>query len=49
MKVTIYITVLFAGLVLFSCGPSDEEKARSKLNLAQSLMVKKETAAAQRH
>ena len=49
MKITIYITVLFAGLVLFSCGPSDEEKARSKLNLAQSLLVKNDTAAALRH
>ncbi len=49
MKFTIYISVLFAGLFLFSCGPSDEEKARTKLSHAQLLLEKNDTAAALLH
>jgi len=49
MKFTIYITVLVAGMLFFACGPSDEEKASAKLNLAQSLLEKNDTTAALRH
>ncbi len=49
MRFSVYIAVLFAGLFLFACGPSDEEKARAKLNHAQALLEKNDTAAALLH
>jgi hypothetical protein len=36
-------------VLFFACGPSDEEKASAKLNLAQSLLEKNDTATALRH
>jgi len=43
MKFTVYtVTVIFI-LTLFSCGPSEEDKARTKLNLAKSLLEKQDT------
>ncbi len=49
MKFTIYITVLVAGILFLACGPTDEEKASAKLNFAQSLLEKNDTATALRH
>ncbi len=46
MRFTFRITVLFIVVILASCGPSDEDNARIKLNLAKSLLQKNDTAMA---
>lgn len=42
-----FLPLLF--LMLFACGPSDEDKARAKMNLAKSLLGKQDTTAAMLH
>ncbi len=43
MKLRIQYFILFLLVTLVACGPSDEEKARVKLNLAKSLLEKQDT------
>ncbi|SHF51956.1 hypothetical protein SAMN05444274_10636 [Mariniphaga anaerophila] len=49
MKFSFFISAVLLALVIAGCGPSDEDKARVKLNLAQSLLEKNDTTAALRH
>lgn len=46
MKFVAVILVIFSIVVIISCGPSDEDKARVKLNYANTLLEKGDTAAA---
>jgi hypothetical protein len=46
MKYSINIAVILAAFLLFACGPSDEDKARFKMNRAQALLEKQDTSAA---
>ncbi len=44
MKISVqYITILLA-LIFVACGPSDEDKARVKLDMAKELLLKSDTA-----
>jgi hypothetical protein len=49
MKIQIHCLLYFLAFVFVACGPSDEEKARLKVNLAKSLLEKNDTAAALLH
>jgi hypothetical protein len=50
MRIQIYFPGIIIILLLFAaCGPSDEDKAREKMKLAQSLLEKNDTAVALRH
>lgn len=44
MRFSIYILTIITVFALISCGPSDEEKARVKMELAKSLLAKQDTA-----
>lgn len=46
MKSTYHIIILGLVLVFSACGPSDEDKARTKLNEAKTLLAKNDTATA---
>ena len=46
MKFSAIFIVIFAAFYLFSCGPSDEDKARVKLSYGKSLAENSDTAAA---
>ena len=46
MKISTVIIAIFALFYLVSCGPSDEDKARVKLNYAKSLVENHDTTAA---
>ncbi len=46
MKFSIYIIILFTVVSIISCGPSDEDKARVKVNMAKSMLQKQDTSAA---
>lgn len=49
MRISIqYIAILLA-LIFVACGPSDEDKARVKLDLAKNMLLKKDTTAAIQH
>lgn len=49
MKISVqYITIFFA-LFLVACGPSDEEKAKVKLDFAKNLLLKNDTLLAIKH
>ena len=48
MKIKLYLLIIIA-LFAVACGPSDEDKARAKMNLAKSLLQKNDTTAALRH
>jgi hypothetical protein len=43
MRFSVYSVILFLTLVVVACGPSEEDKARAKLNLAKSLLEKQDT------
>ena len=49
MKGVIYISTIFFVLFLIACGPSDEDKARVKMNIAKSLLEKQDTTSAIKH
>lgn len=49
MKYTFHILISILIVSVVGCGPSDEDKARAKLNQAKSLLAKSDTAAALRH
>ncbi|MCG6188641.1 hypothetical protein [Maribellus maritimus] len=49
MRFKFPVITLFLLAVFVACGPSDEEKARVKLNLAKSLLEKNDTASALLH
>jgi len=49
MKYTYHILITLLIVSVVGCGPSDEDKARAKLNLAKSLLTKNDTTAALRH
>lgn len=49
MKIQTYFSVLLIVLIFIACGPSDEDKARAKINLAKSLLEKNDTIAALRN
>jgi len=49
MRIRIYLSLLLAALFFAACGPSDEDKARAKVNEAKSLLEKNDTAAALQH
>ncbi len=49
MQKSVFTIIFLAGILLFACGPSEEEKARAKLNLAQTLLEKNDTTAALLH
>ena len=49
MKFRFQYLVLFLLVIFVACGPSDEEKARVKLNFAKSLLEKNDTASALLH
>ncbi len=46
MKISIRLTILFVALIFVACGPSDEDKARVKLNSAKILLSKQDTTGA---
>jgi len=46
MRYGFQLTILFIVIFFAGCGPSDEDKARVKLDLARSLLEKNDTAAA---
>lgn len=46
MKITFHIIIVAVALLFVACGPSDEDKARIKLKLAQTLITKQDTAGA---
>jgi hypothetical protein len=48
MKNSFQLLILFVALFFVACGPSDEEKARVKLNQAKILLAKQDTTAALR-
>ncbi|QIA09769.1 hypothetical protein [Draconibacterium halophilum] len=46
MKISAQYLVLFVLIIFVSCGPSDEDKARVKIDLAKNLLAKNDTAKA---
>lgn len=46
MTKAIHLFVLLLAIFFVACGPSEEEKARTKLNAAQTLLTKQDTSAA---
>ncbi len=46
MRISFYILIAAVAIVFVACGPSDEDKARVKLNLAKTLLAKQDTAGA---
>jgi hypothetical protein len=46
MRISFYILTLAVVVFFVACGPSDEEKARVKLNLAKTLLANQDTAKA---
>lgn len=49
MRIGFHITALLLAIMIVACGPSDEDKARTKLKQAQSLLEENDTTAALRH
>ena len=49
MRISVQIFVILLGFVLLSCGPSDEDKARVKLELAKKLLLNQDTVGALAH
>jgi hypothetical protein len=49
MRFTFHFLVIFIAVIFVSCGPSEEDKARVKLNLAKSLLEKQDTLNAMLH
>lgn len=49
MKYSVFFSAIFLVFVFFACGPSDEEKARAKMNYAKVLLEKQDTAMAVMH
>jgi len=43
MRGVIYFFVIIITVIFVACGPSDEDKARTKMNLAKSLLEKQDT------
>ena len=44
MRISIQLLVIFIVLLFVACGPSDEDKARVKLNLAKTFLEKQDTS-----
>lgn len=49
MRISFHFLVLFVVVLFVACGPSDEEKARAKLNLAKTFLTKQDTTNALVH
>jgi hypothetical protein len=49
MKDSVYFITVCLAIFLVSCGPSDEDKARAKVNFAKMLLEKQDTAQALLH
>ena len=49
MRISVQILLFFIALFIVSCGPSEEDKARIKLNFAKNLLAKNDTANALLH
>lgn len=49
MRIGFHITAFLLAIMIVGCGPSDEDKARTKLKQAQSLLEENDTTAALRH
>ncbi len=49
MRISDYTILFFVAIFMVACGPSDEDKARQKMQQAQSLLEKNDTTAALRH
>lgn len=49
MRIQRYYSILLIALFFAACGPSDEDKARAKVNRAKSLLEKNDTTAALLH
>ncbi len=48
MKILAYVFLLFLAIQMMACGPSDEEKASTRLKQAQALLAKNDTLSALR-
>lgn len=46
MRISIQYIAILLGIIFVSCGPSDEDKARVKLDLAKNLLLRNDTVAA---
>jgi len=46
MKFSVYFISFFLAITFISCGPSDEDKARARVNFAKMLLEQKDTAQA---
>ena len=46
MKFSVYLISFILAILFISCGPSDEDKARAKVNFAKMLLEQKDTAQA---
>ena len=49
MKYSVFFSTIFLAFIFIACGPSDEEKARVKMNYAKVLLEKQDTALAVIH
>jgi hypothetical protein len=49
MKFSIFFCAIFLAFLFAACGPSDEDKARAKVNFAKVLLEKQDTTAALLH
>jgi hypothetical protein len=49
MKFSVFFSAIFLAFIFVACGPSDEEKARAKMNYAKVLLEKQDTALAMLH
>jgi hypothetical protein len=49
MKFSVFFCTIFLAFLIVACGPSDEEKARVKMNYAKILLEKQDTSQAMLH
>jgi hypothetical protein len=49
MKYSVFSSAIFLAFIFIACGPSDEEKARAKMNYAKVLLEKQDTTLAVLH
>ncbi len=49
MKYSVFYSVIFLAFLIVACGPSDEDKARAKMNYAKVLLENQDTAMAVLH
>ncbi len=46
MKISVQFLAIILAIIFVACGPSDEDKARVKLDLSKNLLLKKDTSSA---